>query len=67
MSAEIIPFPAAPHPRARSEISCDLGQSLERMIRLQMQAYPDHWPEEDRRDLAERHLFGKRTPSGPGN
>ena len=59
MSAEIIPFPAAPHPRAHSEISCDLGRSIERIIELQMQAYPPHWPERDRRELAEQHLFGK--------
>ena len=67
MSAEIIPFPAASHPSSRSEISCDLGRSIERMIHLQMQAYPAHWPEEDRRDLAEQHLFGKRASSEGGN
>jgi hypothetical protein len=62
MRAEIIPFPTAPRPRVQSEISCDLGRSIERMILVQMQAYPAHWPEQDRRELAEHHLFGKPMP-----
>lgn len=31
----------------------------ERMIAIQMSAYPDHWTEEERREMAEQHLFGR--------
>lgn len=39
-----------------------LGDSLERMVAIQMTAYPAHWSDEDRREVAEKHLFGTRTP-----
>ena len=32
---------------------------LDRMIEIQMGAYPDSWPEADKREMAELHLFGK--------
>lgn len=34
-----------------------LGIHLESMIAIQATAYPSHWSEADRRELAERHLF----------
>jgi len=41
-----------------------LGVCLNRMIELQMQAYPNCWDDAERREEAEKHLFG-RSPSGP--
>ena len=35
-----------------------LSDSLERMVVIQMEAYPRHWTEAERREMAERHLFG---------
>ena len=39
-----------------------LDAGLERMVRIQMEAYPPHWTEAERRELAEKHLFGERRP-----
>lgn len=35
-----------------------LGNALESMVQIQMKAYPSHWSDEDRREMAEQHLFG---------
>lgn len=35
-----------------------LGAKLERMIAVQMAAYPSGWTEEEKREMAEQHLFG---------
>ena len=32
--------------------------ATERMIAVQMTAYPNDWPEADKREAAELHLFG---------
>lgn len=37
-----------------------LSNSLERMVQIQMTAYPDAWSDEDKREMAERELFGER-------
>jgi hypothetical protein len=44
---------------AVSDIAAELGAHVERMIQIQMEAYPEHWSEQDRRDMAEQHLFGR--------
>lgn len=36
-----------------------LGDSLGDMIEIQMQSYPVGWSEDDKREMAEQHLFGK--------
>jgi hypothetical protein len=38
-----------------------LGEMLNSMIHTQMAAYPDSWDEADKREMAERHLFGRHT------
>lgn len=35
-----------------------LGSALDRMIAIQMTAYPAAWSVEDKREMAERDLFG---------
>jgi hypothetical protein len=40
----------------------DIAAGAERMVRIQMEAYPSHWPEADRRDLARRQLGLDRNP-----
>lgn len=42
-----------------------MGVHLDRMIAIQATAYPDHWPDADRRELAEKHLFGLRQSDTP--
>lgn len=44
--------------RMRSIAGCmaDLNAANERMIAVQMLAYPSGWPEADKRELAEKHL-----------
>lgn len=37
----------------------ELGHRLQRMIEIKATAYPDHWPHEDRLDLARRQLLGE--------
>lgn len=39
----------------------DLGGCVERMIAIQMAAYPAGWTEDEKREMAERHLFGARS------
>lgn len=36
----------------------ELGDTVERMVAVQMHAYPSSWTEEERREMAERYLFG---------
>lgn len=40
-----------------------LDQSLARMIEIQAASYPLHWSYEDRREMAEQHLFGIVRPA----
>jgi hypothetical protein len=40
-----------------------LSASLDRMVDIQCSAYPDHWSDEDRREMAELHLFGREALS----
>lgn len=37
-----------------------LGSALERMIAIQMTAYPPAWSDDDKREMAERYLFGEK-------
>jgi hypothetical protein len=37
-----------------------LGSSVERMIAIQESAFPNDWSPADKRELAEKHLFGER-------
>lgn len=48
-------------PRPVMEIAADLGEVLERMIRIQMTAYPSCWSEADKREVAMKHLFGEKA------
>lgn len=42
-----------------------VAAGLERMIAIQCEAYPASWPEADKREMAEQHLFGRaRTING---
>lgn len=43
------------------ELADAMNASVERMIAVQMTAYPSHWSDEDRREMAEQHL--KLSPS----
>lgn len=54
------PFPITIH---TSAIIKSLGVHLESMIAAQMTAYPTHWSDDDRRELAEQHLFAARKPN----
>lgn len=47
--------------RARQLSTC-----LESMIRIQMEAYPDSWPDADKREAAVLHLFGITTQKDQG-
>ena len=47
------------HPH--KEPSNRLGDALERMIDIQIAAYPSGWTEDDKRDEAERYLFGEKA------
>ncbi len=38
-----------------------IDAATERMIAIQMTAYPADWSDADKRELAERHLFGVRS------
>jgi hypothetical protein len=40
----------------------ELGDTVERMVAVQMHAYPSSWTEEERREMAERNLFGGAQP-----
>lgn len=54
------PWAEIPHP-AEVRAADALGGHLDSMVAAQMQAYPDSWPEADKREMAERHLFGERA------
>jgi hypothetical protein len=36
-----------------------IGSGVENMIRIQMTAYPNDWSDEDKREMAQQHLFGR--------
>jgi hypothetical protein len=38
-----------------------INAATERMIATQMTAYPADWSDADKREMAERHLFGVRS------
>lgn len=59
--AAIRPQPMARETRPISETAARLGAALDRMIALQMTAYPDDWSADDRREMAERDLFGRAS------
>ncbi|MDF2382448.1 hypothetical protein JMG10_13280 [Nostoc ellipsosporum NOK] len=52
VAAERDPLPVMPLAR-------ELDACSERMIAIQMTAYPAHWTEEESREMAEQHLFGR--------
>lgn len=74
----LVPTPA-PSPRALeplrfdmdssgSCIGAEVGESLERMILVQLSAYPDDWSISDKREMAILHLFGaSSSPTGPSS
>lgn len=37
-----------------------LGSTLDRMVTTAMTAFPSHWTDQERREMAEQQLFGKR-------
>ena len=39
-------------PRPFGGLVSDLGDCIERFIQIRMDAYPSHWSEEDRREMA---------------
>ena len=39
-----------------------LGECLEAMTQIQMQAYPASWTPADKREMAEKHLFAQANP-----
>ena len=43
------------------EAARTLPFATERMIAVQMTAYPSDWPEAEKREAAELHLFGTRN------
>ena len=61
MSAQIIRPDFRPRPRPVMDVAAEMRARLDNMVRLQMGAYPDHWTEAEKRECAERYLFG---PSG---
>lgn len=48
--------------RTRSLANCveDLGSASERMIQITMLSYPNDWSDQDKRELAQQHLFGRK-------
>lgn len=59
---------ARDHARKGGEYSAEgpgflapLGNALDRMIAIQMTAYPAAWSDADKREMAERELFGARS------
>lgn len=45
----------------REERGRDRSDPLDRMIAIQMSAYPDSWTDDDKRETAEIHLFGRKS------
>lgn len=50
-----VPAPAQPVPA----VAAPLGAALDRMVAVQMAAYPDHWTNDEKREVATAHLFGR--------
>ena len=48
--------------RTRTLANClaQINSATERMIAVQMLAYPNDWPEADKREVAMLHLFGRK-------
>lgn len=38
-----------------------LAMHLDRMVAIQMAAYPESWTDDEKREMAEQHLFGVRS------
>lgn len=48
------------------EITELLGEHLETMIRIQATAYPDDWSDDDKREMAIKHLgYGRDASACP--
>jgi hypothetical protein len=47
------------YPMTAGDVAASLGSAVERMIAIKMEAYPSDWSVEDRREMAERQLFGR--------
>ncbi len=47
--------------RPLPEIADDMMTARQHMIAIQAEAYPSDWPEADRREMAEIHLFGRKS------
>jgi hypothetical protein len=45
--------------RSGARFEAMMASCLERMISTQMSAYPESWPEADKREVAKLHLFGR--------
>jgi len=52
---EPVPVSALPG----DDLSRELGDAIERMIATKMESYPSDWSDDDKRDMAKQHLFGK--------
>lgn len=42
-----------------ASVGAELDARCERMVAIQCAAYPDHWTGDEKREMAERHLFGR--------
>jgi hypothetical protein len=51
--------PLAPAARPVRSLVDQLGDAVERMIRIEMENLPAHWSESDRREMAKKALFGE--------
>lgn len=55
---------AVPAVRPALVIAAEIGVRVQRMIEIQMSAYPNGWTDAERRDSAVRHLFGREAARG---
>lgn len=49
-----------PTPRTLGELIEHIDAGLDRMVRIEMERLPPHWSEADRREVAEKALFGRK-------
>lgn len=60
MNAQILPFPIPPlrNPNLRdvTHLHDQMGKAIERLIQTQMETYPSTWTDQERREMAMRHL-----------
>jgi hypothetical protein len=47
--------------RRKPAVAASIGASLDRMVAVQIAAYPDHWTSAEKREMAEQHLFGREV------